>query len=251
MPRTVLTDERWTELKPILLKAGVYDKPNLRMTLEGIIYRVRTGCPWRDVPEEFGAWNSIFNDFNRWSKQGKIARVFEIVFADCDTTCEFIDGSYIKAHQHAAGARKGEETAIGKSRGGYTTKIHLVVDSWGRPVAFTITAGNVNDCTEAPEVLTLALPAEVVVGDKGYDSESLRKHIETAGTKPVIPRKSNSIKGNDDMDWGMYRFRHLVENALCRLKHYRALATRYDKLRRNFASVVALACCVAWLSTAS
>ena len=65
--------------------------------------------------------------------------------------------------------------------------------------------------------------------------------------RPVIPRKRNSLKGNADMDWGLYKYRHLVENAFARLKQYRAVATRYDKLKRNFESMVAMACGYLWL----
>lgn len=71
--------------------------------------------------------------------------------------------------------------------------------------------------------------------------------IKQKSSVPVIPRKSNSIIGNDDMDWGLYKYRHLVENIFARLKHFRAIATRYDKLKRNYAAMVALACGFMWL----
>ncbi len=83
--------------------------------------------------------------------------------------------------------------------------------------------------------------------DKGYDSERIRKQIEMQGSRPVIPRKRNSIKGNADLDRGLYRYRHLVENAFARLKHYRSVAFRYDKLKRNYESMVAMACGFLWL----
>jgi len=86
-----------------------------------------------------------------------------------------------------------------------------------------------------------------VVADKGYDSESIRELIRQKKATPVIPRKQNSKVGNADIDWGLYKYRHLVENAFARLKHYRAIATRYDKLERNYASTVALGCCMIWL----
>jgi len=87
-----------------------------------------------------------------------------------------------------------------------------------------------------------------LIGDKGYDSEALRQVIEAQGAKAVIPRKRNSIKGNGDLDKGLYRYRHLVENAFARLKQYRAVATRFDKLKRNYQGVVAMACAIMWLS---
>ena len=83
--------------------------------------------------------------------------------------------------------------------------------------------------------------------DKGYDSERLRQQIEVQGARPVIPRKRNSIKGNADLDRELYRYRHLVENAFARLKHYRAVAFRFDKLKRNYESVIAMACAFLWL----
>jgi transposase len=107
--------------------------------------------------------------------------------------------------------------------------------------------GEVNDCSAAPGLIAKLPDAEVIVADKGYDSECIREHITKQGAKAVIPRKRNSLKGNADMDWGLYRCRHLVENAFARLKHYRAVATRYDKLKRNYESMVAMACGYLWL----
>ena len=85
------------------------------------------------------------------------------------------------------------------------------------------------------------------LADKGYDSEPLRVQIRDQGAVPVIPRKTNSNIGNDDMDWCLYKYRHLVENVFARLKHFRAIATRYDKLKRNFEASVALAYAFLWL----
>ena len=164
-----------------------------------------------------------------------------------DTEWEFIDGSYVKAHQHSTGARGADSQAIGKSRAGNTTKIHLAVDSYGLPIEFTVTGGEVHDSTAASELIEPLPPAKAVVADKGYDSGKIREQIKNKGANAVIPRRSNSIIGNADMDWSLYRHRHLVENAFARLKHFRGLATRYDKLKRNYESVVAMACGFLWL----
>ncbi len=85
------------------------------------------------------------------------------------------------------------------------------------------------------------------MADKGYDSERIGAQIEDQGARPVIPRKRNPLKGNADLDKGLYRYRHLVENAFARLKHYRAVELRYDKLERNYESMVAMACGFLWL----
>lgn len=72
MLRRMLTDELWPKLEEILRQHRIYDKPSLRETLESILYRMRVGCPWRDLPEEFGYWNTIFQQFNRWSSKAKL-----------------------------------------------------------------------------------------------------------------------------------------------------------------------------------
>ncbi|SFJ06080.1 IS5 family transposase, partial [Nitrosomonas sp. Nm34] len=128
-----------------------------------------------------------------------------------------------------------------------TTRIHLAVDGYGLPVEFEITGGEVNDCSAAPDLIARLPEAKAIVADKGYDSEWLREQITKKGARAVIPGKRNSLKGNADMDWGLYQYRHWVENAIARLKQYRAIATRYDILKRNYESRVAIACGYLWL----
>ena len=160
---------------------------------------------------------------------------------------EFIDGSIVRAHQHSTGAIGEENQAIGKSRGGNTTKIHMAVDACGFPIEFDLTGGEVHDCKAAPELIAKLPDAEYIIADKGYDSEELRELIRNKSSIPMIPRKSNSTIGNADMDWCLYKYRHLVENVFARLKHSRAIATRYDKLKRNYASMLSMACAYMWL----
>ena len=184
----------------------------------------------------------MYKRFNEWSKKGKWLLLFKKLVSEPDTEWEFIDGSYVKAHQHSAGARGADSQAIGKSRAGNTTKIHLAVDSYGLPIEFTVTGGEIHDSTAASELIEPLPPAKAVVADKGYDSEKIREQIKSRGAIAVIPRKSNSVIGNADMDWSLYHYCYLVENAFARLKHFRGLATRYDKLKRNYESVAAMAC---------
>lgn len=86
-----------------------------------------------------------------------------------------------------------------------------------------------------------------VVADKGYDSDEIRRCNQSKGAKPVIPRRCNLKKDNADMDWCLYKYRHLVENAFARLKQFRAIATRYDKLKRNYKAMLGFACGFLWL----
>ena len=123
MPRTMLTDEYWLKLSRLLLETGrVYNKPEHRMTLEGILYRMRVGCPWRDIPRTFGDWNTIYRRFNLWSKKGVLLQLFTALKQAPDFEWEFVDGSIVRAHQHSTGASTDENESIGKSRGGNTTK---------------------------------------------------------------------------------------------------------------------------------
>lgn len=247
MLRLMLTDEHWSKLRDIMRKHGIYDKPNLRKTVEGILYRMRTGLPWRDLPSFFGVWISIYQQFNRWSSKNKLMDIFKSLVQEPDFEWEFVDGSIVKAHQHSTGAASSNNEAIGKSVAGNTTKIHMATDAHGLPIDFIITGGEVHDCKVAPEFIAQLPSADYTVADKGYDSKEVRQIIREKFSIPIIPRKSNSKIGNDDMDWGLYKYRHLVENIFARIKHFRAVATRYDKLKRNYASMVAIACAFIWL----
>lgn len=248
MTRLMLTNDQWLKLKIIMHEHGIYDKPNLRKMVEGMLYRMRVGCPWRDLPRIFGNWNSVYQKFNRWSSKGKLMKIFKALVKDPDLEWEFLDGSYVKAHQHSAGAAGKEKQAIGRSVGGNTTKIHMAVDGFGLPIEFEITGGDVHDCKVAPELIEKLPVAMYTIADKGYDSDELRMFIRNKQSIPIIPKKRNSKIGNDkDMDWALYKYRHLVENIFARLKHFRSIATRYDKLKRNFASMLALACGYLWL----
>lgn len=141
--------------------------------------------------------------------------------------------------------RGAKNQAIGPSRGGQTTKIHALADTIGRPYALVLTAGNVSDIGAAPALLAKAGLPRHLIADKGYDADALRRAARREGCVPVIPGKSNR-KRKIPLDKRRYRDRHLVENAFCRLKDYRRVATRYDKLAANFLSAVALAALVAY-----
>jgi len=155
-------------------------------------------------------------------------------------------GSYVKAHQHASGAMHGERRDIGKSRAGNTTKIHMSVESCGNPVDFIITGGEVHDAKVAPDLIKI-FDSQFTVADKGYDSDSIREKIRENNSIPIIPRRENSTKPNPEFDSHIYKLRHLVENVFARLKHFRAIATRYDKLSRNFKTSVTIGCLWIWI----
>ena len=245
----MLTEKLWLTLKPILLDLNIYDKPNLRNIFEGILFRMRTGCPWRDIPCCFGMPNTIFKAFSRWSKSNKLMQLFKNLSKDIDREWLFMDGTHVRAHQHSSGAASQTDEAISKSIGGNSSKIHMIVDACGNPYEFLITDGTTHDAKVAPELLSrVSLKAtEYVSADKGYDSDNLREIITQQSVKAIIPKKRNTTANNNHMDWYIYRIRHLVENVFARLKHFRGIATRYDKLKQHYENTVALACAYIWL----
>lgn len=118
-----------------------------------------------------------------------------------------------------------------------------MADEVGLPVDFLVTGGQVNDCTQAIELLG-ERKAEWVLADKGYDSQAILDHIEAMGATAVVPSKSNR-KEQRIHDKELYRKRNHIERCFSRLKHFRRFATRYEKLKQNFKALVALAC--SWL----
>lgn len=138
--------------------------------------------------------------------------------------------------------------AIGNSRGGNTTKIHLVCEKTGKPVHFHLSSGNIHDCTMAEHLLDGVDTDETerVIGDKGYDSDAIREKVETLGAEAVIPFKNNRKKPGK-LRRRTYRKRHRVENVFCSLKRFRSVATRYEKLALHYAGIVAMACIILWL----
>ena len=143
---------------------------------------------------------------------------------------------------------RGEQSqAIGRSRGGRTTKIHALTDRLCRPLAFLLTGGQVADCT-AGALLLERLPAcRVLHADKGYDSDAIRGQIEARGAAPNIPPKANR-RWKGCFSPVLYRARNAIERMFCRLKDFRRIATRYDRLAANFLAAVCLAATVSfWL----
>jgi transposase len=182
-----------------------------------------------------------------WSKKDILNELFRVLTRYADTDWLFIDGSIIRAYQHSTGAATAEDEWISKNRSGNSTKIHLAVDSRGLPVYYELSCGNTHDIVHGESLVANSPASKVVVADKGYSSEKLRDYIRENDATPVIPRKVDSLVGNDDIDWCMYKYRHLVENAFGRIKQYRGIATRYEKLERNYHSMVALAFAMMWL----
>jgi transposase len=251
MTRLVLRDDQWERIKHLLPgkpgDVGVTAHDNRRF-VEAVLYRYRTGVPWRDLPADFGDWKNTHKRFSRWAKNGRWQDVFEHLALDADNEYAMLDSTIVRAHQHSAGApQKDDDQAIGRSKGGLSTKIHALVDALGNPLCFLLTQGQIHDLTGADALLP-QMASDVLIADKAYDAdERVRQPLATAGKSTVIPPKKNRTTPCL-FDQALYKARHLIENFFCKLKQFRAIATRYDKTARNFLAAIYLVAATIWLN---
>lgn len=246
MLRIVITDQVWSRLVPILKKFRIHFSVKIRIFLEAVFWKLKTGAPWRDLPSEYGPYSTIFNKFNRWSKNNLWQKIFLNIRGELDNEWNFIDSTVVKAHQHATCRFESRKENIGKSVGGNSTKIHMLSDAHGNPIHFILSGGQMHDSKAALDLIDV-FEGEYFIGDRAYNSEELRNKIKEKDAQPIIPKKSNSLdKTNPGFDKYLYKIRHLAENLFARLKHFRSIATRYEKKSNNFASLIYLACTLIW-----
>jgi transposase len=163
--------------------------------------------------------------------------------------CRLVGGDRHNAHQGPSlGGRRKRGAfchAIGRSRGGRTSKIHALTDEIGRPLAFAVTAGNTHDLVGAGQLLHRVPVPRRLIADRSYDARKLRLWLAERGCEPVIPpnptRKHPAV-----YDPVAYKARNLIERMFCRLKDFRRIATRYDKRIDIFLSSILLAAAVTW-----
>jgi transposase len=250
--RHAIGDDDWDRIKNLLPgragQRGVTAKDN-RLFVDAVLWIGKTGAPWRDLPERFGKWNSVWRRFDRWARKGVWRKVFREL-QDPDLEWLILDSTIIRAHPHAAGAKKKRDgsggqigQALGRSRGGFGTKIHAAVTGLGLPTVLLLSAGQEADVSHAPALLD-AVPAEAevaaVIADKGYDSQAVVALVQAKGAEAVIPTL-RTRKQQRPIDTERYKDRNLAERFWHKVKQFRRVATRYDKTARNFLAFVQVA----------
>lgn len=198
-----------------------------RQIVDGILWVKRTGAPWRDLPQEFGPWATVWDLFDKWNSDGTLDTILsrlraarmDVVKVDDEFWC--LGGTVVRAARCAAGGAKKDleeppDHALGRSRGGYSTKIQVLCDGHGRPLHFHLTAGQAHEATAlvplregADERIVdsggepVAWPV-ALAGDKGYRVGWIDQLLLETGIRPVIPSRENQ-------DREAYRRRSIVE----------------------------------------
>jgi transposase len=144
--RYELSDFEWTAIKPMLPnKTRGVRRVNDRRVLNGIFWVLRSGAPWRDLPENYGPYTTCYNRFVRWRRAGIWDQIMEALASGHDAAVQMIDTSVVRVHQHGACIADNNHQEMGRSRGGLTSKIHAVVDTNGLPVHLALTPGEAHD----------------------------------------------------------------------------------------------------------
>lgn len=159
-----------------------------------------------------------------------------------------VDGTIVRTHQHANCPKSEHDAqAIGRSRGGLSTKLHCLCDALGYPIAIALSAGQRAESLQAEGLIKRCpKPFQYLLADTGYDSDAIRFSVKQSGGTAVIkPHPLRAIK--PDFDKHIYKERHKIENLFAKLKHSRRLSTRYDKSASSFLAFVCLSAIKVWL----
>ena len=250
MEKYYIKSDDWEKIYSFLqsqrsIRVGNEEKT--RTFAEGVYFIMRTGAQWREVPAYYGKWRSVHKRFEAWSNKGLWSQILEHFTQDYDGESVMIDATIVRAHPCAAGYEKGQNDreGLGRSKGGFTTKIHAVVDALGQALKFSLTPGQRHDITQASSLLQGFENANIIA-DKGYDSNVLVDQIQNQNCVPVIPPRSNR-KTPREYDEDLYKERHLVECFFNKIKQFRRLFSRFDKKASSFMGFLAYASFILWL----
>ena len=164
---------------------------NDRRVLNGIFWVLRSGAPWRDLPETYGPCTTCYNRFVHWRRAGVWDRIMQALAAAHDAAVQMIDTSVVRVHQYGACIAGNSEQHMGRSRGVLTSKVHAVFDANGLPVRLGLAPSEAHDNQLCPALLAGLRPRTMVLADRGYDADWIRALVSQQGAWASIPPKVN------------------------------------------------------------
>ena len=237
--------KQWKAIAPLLPGKDTdpgYTAHDNRLDLEAMITIAREGHSWRGFDADFGRWGTIYQRMYRWEQQGVFDNLFDQLIAKRGVGSLIVDGTIVAVHQDGTGARKiyggPEAQAIGKSRGGRTTKIIAACDEDGNVFNLLVVPGNHNESPYTAQLIQ-DIEADFFIADKAYDADDLLNEIAQRQTEVVVPPRSNRLVQRQ-YDKEKYKTRNLIERAFQKMKRFRGIATRYKKTARMYVALIIL-----------
>ncbi len=276
MRRYELTDEQW-ELIADILPASEARRgcpwSEFRTIVNGMFWILFSGASWRDLPERYGPWQTVYNRFRRWQDDctfDNILRALQMKLNDeglLDWSLFGLDSTSVRANRAASGARKKKKRlgdleppdhALGRSRGGFGSKIHLVCDRQGTPLGAILSSAARHDSADVEDLLSTACvrlgrgrprtPPEHLVADRTYDASRIRRYVQKRGIGVTMPEKCLAEKRqrrkrgpHPPLDKSIYKECNVVERLIGKLKECRRIMTRFDTRVKSFLTMIHLA----------
>jgi transposase len=247
-----LTDEHWALIGPFLPtlarrtdRRGRPWKEN-RAVLNGILWILRTGAPWADLPDRYPSYQTCHRRFQHWVGAGLLRSLLEILAqalhdeGHLDLQEAFIDGSFAPAKHGGA--------AVGKTKRGKGSKIMVVADRQGLPIAVHVESATPHEVTlvhaTLAERFVSPLPKRLI-GDNAYESDRLDAELARRGVELIAPhRRTRTHRTQDDRPLRRYRQRWKIERPFAWFQNFRRIVVRYERCAENFLGMLHLACCL-------